>query len=150
MLKNLKLTLKRSAEMEGLFAPIVAAVIKLLEQQIESARIENGSQINVCYDFSACSQLTVHQRIVLVGGLGESSYLYDQIRAKFSREGIEVLPPHEPCVLDIEFRRQANLVADNLLLFVGRCFEDCMTWHQPPNEHVVIMVVISAWSFEKI
>ena len=77
-------------DLEGFFRPVVSKVLDLLRQQTRQAQVEKGCQIN---------------KIVLVGGFGDSRYLNDEIRAWSSTQGgIKVLCPENPYVL--QFRKR--------------------------------------------
>jgi hypothetical protein len=66
-----------SNDMKELFDPVVSKIIGLLEQQIQATKDESSLDVNI---------------IVLVGGFGESPYLFDKLK-EWCPSGIQLVNP---------------------------------------------------------
>ncbi|KAJ8069444.1 hypothetical protein OCU04_003098 [Sclerotinia nivalis] len=86
--------------MESVFDPIVNRIIKLVQNQTEKAYQQKEAKIRVSFDLNNHSLLlflTFVKRIVLVGGLGSSKYLFNKLESWCSSNGnIELLSPKYP------------------------------------------------------
>ncbi|KAK3348636.1 hypothetical protein B0T25DRAFT_546149 [Lasiosphaeria hispida] len=65
-------------ELETLFDPIVEKIIGLLEQQVRATRVEGNLRVNL---------------VVLVGGFGESLYLFGKLQSWCQARNIELIAP---------------------------------------------------------
>ncbi|GFF98153.1 heat shock 70 kDa protein 12A [Aspergillus udagawae] len=78
-----RLVLISSADLHSIFDPVIDKIVSLVRQQIADARKETGKDII--------------NRIVLVGGFGDSEYLRKAIRSSFGSTGkITITVPDSP------------------------------------------------------
>lgn len=89
--------------MKFVFDPIVDRVIKLVQKQVNQAHRQRKAKIHVSFSMtlpylgSRLHFLTSMKRIVLVGGMGSSKYLYSRLLSWCaSIEKIELLCPEHP------------------------------------------------------
>jgi len=96
-----KYLLSRS-DMMTFFRPVIGKIIALIQEQIDAAnktkKRKEASVINVCQSSSYFGAvLTVIQKVILVGGFGESKYLNDQLRTWCNSNGkIRLICPPNP------------------------------------------------------
>src|SRR4051794_12317096 len=95
-----------SKDIQGLFDPVVTEISNLVGQQVKEVRRKNGAAIDVMFpflDFHDDWTLTFTiQRIILVGGFGESPYLYKTLAEWCRVNGnIKLMRPEHPYVLFI-------------------------------------------------
>ena len=93
--------MKHSKDIQGLFDPVVTEIINLVRQQVKEARKKKGAVIDVILHPSTpgtARLLTINiQRIILVGGFGESPYL-NKALAKWcnANGGMKLMCPEQP------------------------------------------------------
>jgi hypothetical protein len=94
-----------SKDIQGLFDPVVTDISNLVREQVREVW-RKGAAIDVIlpfFDFSGGQMLTLTiQRIILVGGFGESPYLYKTLAQWCKVNGnIKLMRPEHPYVLFI-------------------------------------------------
>ncbi|KAK0724594.1 hypothetical protein B0H67DRAFT_598148 [Lasiosphaeris hirsuta] len=72
-------------ELEALFDPTVEKIISLLEQQVRATRAEGSLRVS----------LTWPKLVVLVGGFGESLYLFRKLQSWCQAGNIELIAPNK-------------------------------------------------------
>lgn len=95
-----------SKDIQGLFDPVVTEISNLVRHQVQEVRRKKGAAIDVInpfLDFHNDKVLTITiQRIILVGGFGESPYLYKALAEWCKVNGnIKLMRPEHPYVLFI-------------------------------------------------
>lgn len=95
-----------SKDIQGLFDPVVTEISNLVRQQVREVRMKKDAAIDVIFpflDFHNDQILTFTiQRIILVGGFGESPYLYKALAKWCKVNGnIKLMRPEHPYVLFI-------------------------------------------------
>jgi hypothetical protein len=95
-----------SKDIQGLFDPVVTEISNLVRQQVQEVRRKKGATIDVIFpflDFHNDQILTFTiQRIILVGGFGESPYLNKALAVWCKVNGnIKLMRPEHPYVLFI-------------------------------------------------
>jgi len=82
--------------MRSLFDPVVGKIIELIEHQVMTVS-QGPHRVNVCegFPFAPHSTNEPQKSILLVGGFGESGYLYKRVSAWAGRYGVQVIQPRE-------------------------------------------------------
>ncbi|KAG5305456.1 Hsp70 family protein [Histoplasma capsulatum G186AR] len=76
-----RIVLLSSEDLQSVFEPVVEQILSLVREQIQDARKATGHRIN---------------RIILVGGFGDSEYLRRKFRSSFESMDIAVTVPDKP------------------------------------------------------
>lgn len=88
-------------DVEALFSPVVDHILELVAEQIQSVENE-GQSIDVSHAARVeCCILLLDtnaaiQRLVLIGGFGDSAYLFNRIKQWCTDFGIRVVCPKDP------------------------------------------------------
>ena len=86
-------------DIRGLFAPSLKDVAKLMEDQIKKTHAmgEVQVQVRIAYKLSSCRKLTVCQKVILMGGFGQSKALHSHLSAVLrenpAHKGITLICP---------------------------------------------------------
>lgn len=86
-------------DVRGLFDPTIQQITALVSQQHQAIKVK-GKSLDVCTSGSHCAanhpKLTLAQRLVLVGGFGDSEYLFTKLKEWCAANGKvrAYCPPH--------------------------------------------------------
>ena len=90
------------SDVEKLFDLVVYRIISLISEQLERVAKEDEGQQRINVSFAAHMlgiSLTRTQRLILIGGFGDSDYLFTKVQKWCDSRDIQVLCPPDPYVL---------------------------------------------------
>jgi hypothetical protein len=86
-------------DIRGLFAPSLKDIAKLMEDQIKKTHAMGEVQVQarIAYKLRSCRKLTVCQKVILMGGFGQSKALHSHLSAVLrenpAHKGITLICP---------------------------------------------------------
>lgn len=86
-----------SEDMESWFTPVVQKILAMIGDQMRQAQTQSGRRINVgVASRHIWRGLNCLQKILLVGGFGDSQYLLQSVRQWSQGHGVRVICPSDP------------------------------------------------------